>query len=383
MVPEGGLYLAFRLLPILRRAGCDVELLCVRGDPVARSRYATRVLIEESHPALARRLARLLADPARPWSRVIIADEKLARGLMASDDSAVLADWQPGAIDSQARKFFLSKFGLVTARENWALPIPLSRVCHTLADVLAFGDERGWPLMIKPPDQWGGAGVFRLDSADALQAARTSLDFPVLAQQFIRGRPGVVDMVSSRGQPLAWLASYSTRKSADGLGPSSARLFQAMPALAPVVQEVASRTGFEGFCGFDWIQEEATGKHWLTEFHPRPPSGFRFGKFCRVDFAEAVRRWIGGAPTSTTPLTQAPGRTVAAHYFPSDLMRCLRERDWPALKAWLPGSGARHDVFWDDWPVLATRAWQRLASRWKSRAPAMVEEYELADAPEL
>jgi len=377
VIPEGGLYLALRLLPILQRAGFAADVLCLRGDPILRSRYLAKALITDSQRVLVKRLAQILANPARSWCQVIVVEEKLARRMMATCPSDVLAGWQPGALDATAREFFLSKFGLVGAREQWGLPIPPSRVCETLREVLAFGDETGWPIIVKPPDLLGGAGVQRLDSADALRSGRASLHYPLLAQHFIRGRPGVVDLVCSRGRPLAWLASHSIRKSAGGLGPSSARLFRAMPALAPVVAAVAARTGFEGFCGFDWIEEEGTGRHWLTEFHPRPPSGFRFGKYCGVDFAVAARDWVAGA--ASEPQVQPPGRAVAAHYFAVDLMRCVRERDWAALKAWLPWSGARHDVYWDDWPVLASRAWERLAGRWKSRPASMAEEYEFAD----
>lgn len=49
---------------------------------------------------------------------------------------------------------------------------------------------------------------------------------------------------------------------------------------------------------------------------------------------------------------QNKGRAVPAHYFTYDLSRCLRERDWQGLKAWLPGSGVCHNMFWDDLPVL-------------------------------
>jgi hypothetical protein len=79
-----------------------------------------------------------------------------------------------------------------------------------------------------------------------------------------------------------------------------------------------------------------------------------------VDFSAGVVAWLEGRPESFSPLIQSEGRGVAAHYFTNDLTRCLRERDWAGLKAWLPGSGACHDVYWDDWPVLLGQAAKRL-----------------------
>ncbi|HEY0550611.1 MAG TPA: hypothetical protein VGF13_13485, partial [Verrucomicrobiae bacterium] len=133
------------------------------------------------------------------------------------------------------------------------------------------------------------------------------------------------------------------------------RLFHAMPALEPLVKQAARFTKFEGFCGFDWIEEEATGVHYLIEFHPRPPSGFRFGRFCGVDFAAAITTWLKGDGAIFPAQVQAPGSSIAAHYFSGDLLRCFRQRDWQGLKLWLPGSGACHDVFWDDPRLFA--AW--------------------------
>jgi hypothetical protein len=47
-----------------------------------------------------------------------------------------------------------------------------------------------------------------------------------------------------------------------------------------------------------------------------------------------------------------------------DLIRCVTERDWKGLRAWLPWSQYRHDVFWDDLPLflgwLVSRTWLKL-----------------------
>jgi hypothetical protein len=231
--------------------------------------------------------------------------------------------------------------------------VPPTRVCQSVAEIAEFGRDVGWPIVVKPPHESGGAGVVKYVSLAELESNHSTLSLPILAQKYIQGRRGVVDMLCSAGWPMAWLASYSTKRCGGEFCASTARLFRAMPALQPLVEQVARFTKFEGFCGFDWIEEEATGMHYLIEFHPRPPSGFRFGRFCGVDFAAAITAWLKRDGAAFQPQVQVQGSSVAAHYFSVDLLRCFRQRDWQGLKSWVPGSGARHDVFWDD-PLLFT-----------------------------
>ncbi len=48
LVPDEGLYLAFRLPPILREAGYVVDALCLAGDSIRHSRYLENVTTLES-----------------------------------------------------------------------------------------------------------------------------------------------------------------------------------------------------------------------------------------------------------------------------------------------------------------------------------------------
>jgi hypothetical protein len=361
MVPEGAgsLYLAFRLPALFQKAGWDVDLLCLAGDPLIYSRYLRASLQEENFDDVFSRLQKILRDPQRPWQSVIVTHEKITRRLIATGDAALLRNWQPGAMDPPVNEFLLDKFGLATAGHAWQLPIPPCRICRTLSDVESFGSDAGWPIIVKPPGESSGTGVARFDSPKHLASDRATFMLPVLAQKYVAGRRGVAEMLCSAGRPLAWLSSYSTKRSYGEFGPSTARLFRAMPELQPMVEQLARMTRFEGFCGFDWIEEETTGRHYLIEFHPRPGSGFRFGRVCGVDFPAAIAAWLRREADAFPTLVQAPGISVAAHYFSCDLLRCFRQRDWQGLKPWLPGSGACHDVFWDDAPLLAAWVIQR------------------------
>jgi len=141
-----------------------------------------------------------------------------------------------------------------------------------------------------------------------------------------------------------------------------------MPELQPMVEHLARLTRFEGFCGFDWIQEETTGRHYLIEFHPRATSGYRFSNFCGVNFSAAITAWLKQETEKFPTQVQPMGNPVAAHYFTCDLLRCFRQHDWQGLKAWFPGSGAVHDIFWDDIPLFAAWGIQRISQRFRKRS---------------
>lgn len=368
LVPDENLYLAFRLPPIFRRAGWEVDLLCPAGNLMVHSRHVRTVIRTDSWGTLQLRLREILRDPDRPWDAVVVVDEDAMRGVVATGEVGLLKDWQPGALDFRVSEFLLSKFGLPAAAGLPGVNLPPTRVCHSVAEIDGFAAGTGWPVIVKPADETGGRGVVKFDSPRELAAAGATLTLPLLAQKYIRRQRGLVDMLCSAGRPLAWLASYSICRQGGEFTPSTARLFRAMPGLRPMVESLAQFTRFEGFCGFDFIEEAATGTCYLIEFHPRAPSGFRFGANCGVDFAAAAAAWLNSTVADFPARVQAPGTSVAAHYFTGDLFRCLRQRDWRGLGAWLPGAGTVHDIYWDDLPLFAGWAARRCGSVFRKLA---------------
>ncbi|WP_406095227.1 ATP-grasp domain-containing protein [Streptomyces sp. NBC_01013] len=79
---------------------------------------------------------------------------------------------------------------------------PCARV-RTAADLRAFGDAQGYPLILKPLDGTGSQGVRRIDSpqdADRAFAAETVTDVPLLAERFLTGTEISVETISQHGR---------------------------------------------------------------------------------------------------------------------------------------------------------------------------------------
>lgn len=337
---------------MFRDAGVAVDLVCPIGHPLTRSRYVRHVCQVPYWEAAEDLVTRILRIPQRPWQRIIISHEPSVRRLVASLDLPTLIKWQPGAAQPGVREFFQGKFGLLGAQARWGLPIPPSRLCHNLAELREFAVQIGGPLVVKPSEQMGGVGIKKFADFASVEAQGSALQFPLLAQKFIVGRRIVLEVLSTQGHLLGWLASYSIAQANGPFTYSTGRQFRAMPALKPLA-EIIARTGFEGFSGIDCMEEADTGQIYVMEFNPRHSSGWRFAPNCQVDMTAAIAAWVDNT-TNFPPFSQPPGWDVLAHYFPTDLIRCLRKRDWTGLKNWLPGAKSRHDICWDDpMPFLA------------------------------
>ena len=355
LVPDEGLYLAFRLPPILREAGYGVDALCVAGDSIRHSRYLENVTTLESIEQQIDYLHRHMGK-AGTWDKLIIAKESVVRHLAHQPEHEWIRNWQPGLDDPFVRDLFQDKGGLIKAANALGFPIPESKVCGTVSELKAFATAVNGTVIVKPMNGSGGEDVSLMTMS---AKPTTSLIFPILAQRFIEGEMGVVEMFCSKGVVKGWLASKMLVKPGQGFGASIARLFRHEPDLTPIVECLARNTRFEGFCGFDWIREKNSGKPYVVEFHPRATSGLRFGKACGVSFSQIAAEWKDSA-TATSPETQRPGCDIEAHYFSADFLRCLRQRDWKGLRQWLPRRNRYHDIYWDDPALLLTQSCQML-----------------------
>jgi len=292
------------------------------------------------------------------WDKLIVVKEAVVRTLARNPERDWIFLWQPGMADPLVQNLLRDKGGIVNAAEAWGFPLPATRICHCREDLTAFAAQINDTLILKPMDSSGGAGISLLPVG--AEAPPETL-FPLLAQKFIDGQMGVVEMFCAGGQVKGWLASETFVKTNGRFSPSTARKFRHEADLAPIVECLARETRFEGFCGFDWIREKKSGKPYVIEFHPRAPSGFRFGRACGVSFSQMIENW-DTRDSNAAVQTQSPGCSVEAYFFTGDLLRCLRHRDWRGLRNWLPGPNRYYDCYWDD-PALLVAQFRKVFRR--------------------
>jgi glutathione synthase/RimK-type ligase-like ATP-grasp enzyme len=92
------------------------------------------------------------------------------------------------------QNLFRDKASIIEAEKAWGFPIPESCVCHTPDELRAFSLAINGTVTVKPMNGSGGEGVAFLPITTNPAA---NLTFPLLAQRFIEGQMGVVEMFCS------------------------------------------------------------------------------------------------------------------------------------------------------------------------------------------
>jgi len=92
------------------------------------------------------------------------------------------------------------------------LPCAASDGVASVAEVRAFVERVGFPIILKPRDAAGAAGTYRVDNDSQLKTAivATGIDrgLPAAAEEFIEGHEGFYDTISVDGQPVHEFACH-------------------------------------------------------------------------------------------------------------------------------------------------------------------------------
>lgn len=201
------------MLEVLRERG--IPFVRIQTDPdVSANRFMTRFLTDtpRDHEVLVYRgdVVRLANElRALGVTHVIPADEA---GVKLTD---LLCDELGLPFNGMARSAARRNKRLMhEAVAERGLRVPLQRLCGSPADVDAWMEEHrlAFPVVVKPLDGAGSAGVTRCDSPDDVRQAFAtirqlalhqgnviSVEDEVLAQELLRGTEYVVDTVSLDG----------------------------------------------------------------------------------------------------------------------------------------------------------------------------------------
>jgi hypothetical protein len=324
---------------LFHRAGARVTLL---GPPDA---WALRgSFVDQWVPAaggardVATALAAHLRTAAYHW--IVLGDDPLLAAVAGHADEPWARAALPLTPDPVRLDLLGSKVGFVRAATALKLPIPPSRVCAGRDEVRAT--MRAWnvPSILKEDGPSGGEGCHALASSDDVGRLPAAVfGRPVVIQVLVPGHTLSVEAIYDRGRLRHAVTSTMVRTWPDPFGASACRRFADDPALIALTEKLGARVECHGFANITAVRDRAGRLH-LIELDLRPNALFHLGQALGVDVGPTLRAILAGAPSGPTRRL-APGMTLEVPIFPTDVLRCLDQRDWRGLAAWARNEGDR------------------------------------------
>lgn len=380
-----------RLANAFAAAGWQVDAVGPRGHVLGHSGTVRRL-----HPYS-------LLDPL---AALIVAIEQGAPDfIIPCDDSAVvrlhrLAQQRPALRalierslgNPEACLAATRREALMAAAQAEQVRIPETAEIRGLAELQAWQQRQGWPLVLKADGTFGGTGVAIIRDAPELEPAyravsarpsalrilkrllvnqdhflldqlRDRQSQGLIAQQYVAGHPANRAVACWRGEVLAGV-SVEALATLNATGAATLIRPIEHPEMEEAALRLVRRLGLSGLCGFDFMLEADSGQAYLIEVNPRatPASALALG--AGRDLVAALSRTLLGREIPDRPALVASGQIAM---FPGTW---LKNPDDPALAT------AHHDVPWEqpalvqaciDFDYAGTPFWRRWA---RHRQPA-------------
>ncbi len=235
----------------------------------------------------------------------------------------------------------LSKIETNALAAELGLRVPKQVLANRQDDVTEFGDEHGYPLVLK--GEYGYAGNAVRICATAAEASAAYQDFGgndggqrLLVQQYIQGVVASQSSVAVSGQVLetVTLLKYLTHPAP--MGPSSVLRFVDNPEAEQATRALLRRSGNSGFSAANFIIEHETNAAYFIELNPRPTPPCTVARLFGRDLFRALWCRLSGVAYERQVLAEHP-ETIAL--FPNEWLRD------PHSQYLTQGY---HDVPWDD-----------------------------------
>lgn len=109
----------------------------------------------------------------------------------------------PGMGETVARNF-REKSQMKAVLAAAGVPVARHTLVHSPAELEAFIDKVGYPVVVKPPAGLGSQATFRLANSDDLAAMRKHVrpDDPLQVEEFVTGTEHTCETVSLQGRPV-------------------------------------------------------------------------------------------------------------------------------------------------------------------------------------
>ena len=226
------------------------------------------------------------------------------------------------------------------------VPVPVQEAVPSLEAALAFAEQHGYPVVLKPDRGASGSGVVICPDAAVLERAHAKLSAlaannAVLAEAFVAGAQVSHVLVAQHGRLLCGFTRRKLRAYPNANSPSSVVELVDVPAVAEAAAHFVAECGYSGFGSMQFL-EGADGVARFIEFNPRPVPMSHMGE--ALVGVDGCRAWFAAMDRRLPPVFAQPVAGQRIALFPQEWLRDANSAD-------LRGE-ALADVPWDDLPLL-------------------------------
>lgn len=344
---------AARLPGALTQAGFSVASYCHPQSYLSKTRYNeyayTAPTTGSAFPGLAaavREYGPVLLIPAcelavRFFHNIIDAD---AAGQVPAQFADVVKLVRSSLGDPTFHKGMLSKVETDSTARGLGVRAPKKLLLRSLEDAIAFGNEHGYPVVLKGEYGYAGNTVRICADAAELAAAHAELvagdgNRRILAQQYIAGVVATQSTVAWSGEVLETITMHKLLTHPAPMGPSSVLRCVDNAEAEQAVRALLGQSGYSGFGAANFIIEHGTDAAYFIEFNPRPTPPATVARVFGRDLCRALWCRLSGTEYRRELPAELP-RTVAL--FPNEWLR-------DPHSVYL--TQGYHDAPWDD-PAL-------------------------------
>ncbi len=346
----------------LAKAGFAVSLLTPRNSLAEKSRYIAKVGFLPDGATSTQWFQAFAGMVAAISPQLVVPCDDMAFRLMQALVLSPPAQFQP-ALQLRLAALIRDSLGepkhyrsstdktlLPEAAEILGVRVPPFAVHTAASGIVAFGDARGWPIVVKRRHGFAGQGVaICRDRYEVEQALTTfaaaeaqerieSVDDSAcyLAQAHLDGDTQYFQGVARDGRLLAGYAGEKVVANPEPTGPPTVTRYFRAPALRAIVGELVAGFGMTGFFVAEFRTDEQTQDVHLIEINRRISPATHLGAARNVDFCAALFAALQGT-VSTSRADLGEGEEGLTVYFPGEWLRDPGSRylrDYPVDVPW-------------------------------------------------
>lgn len=283
--------LAFSVVPLLKRAGFDIDLIAANGFEENFGGVST---ISYRKGELASCAA--LAINKKNYDLIILSDDEAIGEILRSNLPCDVKTRLLPVVSIENRRHLFSKCGLSEILFSANISTPNFYTCMNKGELISGANQLGFPIFIKIDSSGGGAGVFECFSIEDVKYKSRNLSYPLLLQKKVNGK--TLDLTAFyRNKKLIYFSYSVFCKTISGpYGPSSVRRFTQIGFLSKDIyeelQHLGTALGANGFVNITCIECSITNKRFYIEADMRPNIWIDKGKYIGLDPSVAISNFF-------------------------------------------------------------------------------------------